>query len=299
MPELLELAAMACETASKEGAEFADVVVHRGKNMSVELEKGSVKSSDMHWRTDVSVRAFVKGGTGWANTSGLGEKDVTAAAKNAATLAKIAQPDPDFVSLPRPATYQEVEGLYDPKIAELDIQQVIAYAVMNIDAAREVADDVIVAGGASTGVGEYALVNSLGVQATRRGTWISVSIFSIIKRGDDVGSFFEFDQARTLADFTAEGIGIKATEIALQFLGSRKVETKTLPVVFGPLASRGIFWAVCANANAEDIQRNRSYLVGKRGEKIASDIVTITDNALIPRGMSSSSFDGEGFPASL
>jgi len=44
------------------------------------------------------------------------------------------------------------------------------------------------------------------------------------------------------------------------------------------------------------VQRNRSYLLGKKGEQIASDLLTLTDNAPIPRGGSSSAYDGEGFP---
>jgi PmbA protein len=119
------------------------------------------------------------------------------------------------------------------------------------------------------------------------GTSISASIFAIIKRGDDVGSYSEFDYGRTLDDFTPDGIGGKAAEAALKFVGSRKIETCILPVVLGPLASYGLFSALCGNANAEDIQRDRSYLIGMKGKQVASELVTIIDDGLYPRGMSS------------
>jgi PmbA protein len=297
MEDLLTLAQNACDAAVQAEAEFVDVSAYRGKSMNVELEKNAIKSCDVRWNSGVSVRAFVRGGTGWSSTSGLEEQDVLAVARQAAELARAAEPDPDFVSLPGPAEYEEVEGLYDPRIVELDVKDLIGWATMNIDAARSVDDGAIVSGGGGCGFGESALVNSLGVQALSRSTSVGMSIFAIVKRpGDDVGSFFEFDGGRMRDDFEPEGLGVKATEQAMKFLGARKIETGTLPVIFGPLASRSIFYSLCYNANAEDVQRKRSYLIGKKGEQIASDLLTLTDNALLPRGQGSSAYDGEGFP---
>jgi PmbA protein len=296
MQDLLSLATIACETAVKEGAEFVDVGAHRGKGISVELEKDAIKSSDVRLNSGLSVRVFIGGGMGFASTTGLNEGDAVQVARSAVALSRVAQPDPDFVSLPSPAAYPEVEGLYDRRIVDLDVEQVIEWAVANIDAAKSVCPDVIVNGGASSGFGESALTNSLGVQACSSGTHVGAWIFAIVRRGDDVGSFYEWDNGRMLDDFCPDGIGTRAAQTALSFLGARKVETKTMPVIFGPLASRSILYAVAMGADAEDVQRNRSYLCGKKEERIASDLLTIHDDALIPRGLSSSQHDGEGFP---
>jgi PmbA protein len=296
MDDLLKLAHAACEAAVAAGAEFVDVSASRGRGMNVELEKGAIKSCDARWNAGVAVRAFVRGGQGWASASGLDEEEALTAARNAAELAKVAEPDPDFVSLPEAASYPAVEGLHDPRIAELEVQDLIRWAAENIDAARDVEPDVIIGGGARAGWGEGVLVNSLGVEAASRGTNVGLSIFAITKRGDDVGSYFEFDTARRMDDFEPEGIGAKAAEEAIKFLRAQKIDTGVLPVVFGPLASNGIFGILCANANAESVQRKRSFLIGKRGEQIASELVTLVDDALIANGLSSSAYDGEGFP---
>jgi len=296
MDDLLDLAHKACDAAAAAGAEFVDVSAARGRWMNVELEKGAIKSCDARWNAGVSVRAFVRGGQGWASSSGLDEAEALTAARNAAELAKAAEPDPDFVTLPGPADYSAVEGLDDPRIAELEVKDLIRWAGENIDAAREMEPEVVVHGGARSGWGESALVNSLGVEATNRSTHIGMSIFAIVKRGDDVGSYYEFDTGRRLDDFEPDGIGAKATQEAVKFLSARKIETGVLPVVFGPLASHGIFSMLCWSANAESVQRKRSYLIGKKGEKIASELVTLVDDALIPNGLGSSAYDGEGFP---
>jgi len=298
MKNLLEIAHMACDVAKREGAEFVDVVASRGRSTRVELEKGAIKSTDARWNFGVSIRAFVKGGLGSSSSSGtFVEDDIIIAAKHAAELAKVAEPDPDFVSLPAPAMYQEVTGLYDEKIAQIGVKEIIEYATSNIDSALSVREDAIISGGSSAGFGESALVNSLGVESEENYSYIGVSISATIKQDDDVGVYFESNGARVLSDFKPEGIGAKATEEAIKFLGAQHIETKAMPVVFGPFASTDLFYSLCYNANAEDIQRRRSYLIGMKGEQVASELVTLLDDPLYPRGMSSQRHDGEGYPS--
>jgi len=298
MKNLLEISRMACDVAKREGAEFVDVVASRGRSTRVELEKGAIKSTDARWNFGVSIRAFVKGGLGSSSSSGtFVEDDIISAAKYAAELAKVAEPDPDFVSLPSPAMYQEVTGLYDEKIARIGVKEIIEYATSNIDSALSVREDAIISGGSSAGFGESALVNSLGVESEEKYSYIGVSISATIKQDDDVGIYFESNGGRVLSDFKPEGIGAKATEEAIKFLGAQHIETKVMPVVFGPFASTDLFYSLCYNANAEDIQRRRSYLIGMKGEQVASELVTLLDDPLYPRGMSSQRHDGEGYPS--
>jgi PmbA protein len=296
MDDLLVLARKACEAAVQAGAEFADVSVSRGRHASVELEKGAIKSCDAGWSSGLGVRAFVRGGRGYANADGLEEGEALRAARTAVELAKIAEPDPDFVSLPARAEYPVVEGRYDPRIVALGIQDVIRWARENIDSAREVDPDICVAGGGGFGWHESALVNNLGVEAADRGTSVSFSVFAIARRGEDVGSFGDYDAGRMLEDFDPAGLGAKVAREAHRFLGARKIATGVLPVVFGPRAARSVFYGIAMAAAAESVQRNRSYLIGKRGERIASPLLTLIDDPLIPGGMGSSPFDNEGFP---
>jgi len=67
-----------------------------------------------------------------------------------------------------------------------------------------------------------------------------------------------------------------------------------MTLVLGPLASAGLLGGIVGAANAESIQRGRSYLCGKVGERIAGEHLTIVDNGLIPRGARSGAHDGEG-----
>ena len=295
---LKRLASIACDAAISSGAEFADVSARTGRNLGVEIRANAIKSCDCKTGGDISVRAIYRGGTGWSSTDKLTEESAVEAGRNAANLARLAEPDPDFVTLPEPAdSYPDVPGLSDPGIAHIDIKQIIKYAVENIDSARAVSSDAIVEGGFSAGYDTSALVNSLGVSLGREGSYVGGYTMVVIRRGDDVGSFYDFDSARVLADFAPDGIGARAAKQALKFLGSRKIETQRLPIILGPLAGRSVFDSIVDNADAENVQRGRSFMAGKVGQKIGSDLLTITDDPLIPRGLSSRPWDSEGTPS--
>ncbi len=297
MHELMRYAEMACDLARSEGAEYVDVVASRGKSIQVEIEMGSIKSTDAKWGAGVSVRAYIRGGLGVSSTSGsFTEEDIHQVAKNAVELARVAEPDPDFVDLPGPSTYQEIPGLYDSRICELGIKDVMGFAVQNIDSAKAIHKDSIVSGGSSVSFGGGAFANSQGIRLFEEYSSVGVNIQSTVHRGDDVGSYFEGKSARYLDDFDPEGIGSKATEVALKYLGAEDMKTGVFPVVLGPYATAALFHALVQSANAEDIQRQRSYLIDMKGKQVASELVSLLDDPLYPRGLASSRADGDGFP---
>lgn len=296
MDDLLKIAEIACEAAISAGAELADAFAERGRELSVSVEKNEIGSSDTRASASVSVRAFVGGGTGWWSASTVAEEVAREAGRQAAELAKAAEPDPDFVSLVSPQPYPIVARLFDPAVASLAAGDVAGWVTRNIDGARAIAPDALVSGEAGARWREAALANSLGVRALQRTTSASVFAQVVIRQNGDVGSFYEWDSARNLADLSPDDIGAKAAREALKYLNSRTAETATLPVIFGPLAARGLLMGLCGAASAEDVQRKRSFLVGRKGEAVASDLVTLVDDALIPGGLSSSPFDGDGYP---
>lgn len=296
LDDLIELSEIACREAVRAGADFADGSASRARELSVEVEKNAIKSSDARTWGHISVRAFASGGTGWWSASSISQRGAREAGRRAAELAKAAEPDPDFVDLVDPAPYPEVEGLYDERVTGLDASELAGWITGNIDSAREIAEDAIVAGGAHASSREWALANNLGVRVAQRGTSASVSVHVVVRRNDDVGSFYEWDAARLLSDLELEGIGARATKEALKYLSSRTMRTASLPVVLGPLASRAFLMGLCGAASAEEVQRDRSFLIGRLGDAIASPCLTLADDPLIPGGLSSAICDGDGFP---
>src|SRR4051812_50045454 len=58
--------------------------------------------------------------------------------------------------------------------------------------------------------------------------------------------------------------------------------------------ARSIIGMLFSVANGSSFWRKSSYLIGKEGEAVASPLVTVVDDPLIPRAPGSRPFDGDG-----
>ncbi|MFP4250226.1 MAG: TldD/PmbA family protein [Armatimonadota bacterium] len=294
MGELLDIAQAAVEAAQRSGADFCDAYCSDTTEVSVEVEKSSINYCSTVRDQGLSVRAYVNGGQGFATIQQLTTEGAREAAQRAVELARAAHPDPDFVRLPDPAEAEPVPELFDEEMAGLDAGEFVDWCLRGIDEARAVAEDAIVQGGAGAGWGESALASSTGIAVSKRASSAGLSFFVIIARDEDVGTFFEQDMARRMADLEIDRIGEKAAQEALRQLGSRPVPTARVPLVLGPLATMSLTGSVISAAEADGVQRNRSWLAGREGDRIASEALTVREEPLVPAGLRSSEYDGEG-----
>ena len=290
----LDLCADCVRKAVGLGAEWCDVSAGTGRDISVSVEKSGIKTADAGQGDDVAIRVFVKGGMGYASVSGRDPGDIDEAVRRAVALANEASADPDFKSLPPPQPAPEVDGLFDDRIAGMGVEDVVRITVANLEAGKALEPEANLSGHVGLSVGRGALASSAGVALESRGTDIVADIEALVKRGGDTGYFYEFDFGRQLADCRLDDVAAGAVLGARRFLGARRIKSGRMALVLGPLASYGFLGGIVAAANAESIQRGRSYLCGKVDETIASPVLTIVDNGLVPRGVRSGAHDGEG-----
>jgi PmbA protein len=278
----------------KRGAEWGDVSAFSFDERSVSIENGSIKAAETARTAGVIIRAFVDGGRGFYTTNGVSDEEIVRGARLAYEMALSAEKDPDFVSLPSPEEAEEIEGLYDERLEAYGIQDCVAVAVKNVEEARKVCRDVVVMGGVGAGSYESVFSSLSGIEISKKRTSVEAGVSAIIRREDDIGSFHDFDAGHSLGDVELEKLGETVTKEALEFLGAKKIGTGRMAIVLGPLAAYSFLHFIVSAANAESYQRRRSFLTDKLGEKIASEELSLTDDGLIPKGIYSGSFDGEG-----
>ncbi len=75
---------------------------------------------------------------------------------------------------------------------------------------------------------------------------------------------------------------------------STKVATQKVPVIFEPRTARSLLGDLFDAVNGSSIYRHASFLAGKLGEKIATENLTIIDDATMPGLFGSTPFDDEG-----
>lgn len=103
---------------------------------------------------------------------------------------------------------------------------------------------------------------------------------------------FELLERLDPADFTEE-----AASRAVGLLTARRAPSGTFPVIFHPSIT-GLLTheALGHNAEADHVVAGTSILAGKMGEALASELLTIVDDATVPGSWGSYFYDSEGTP---
>jgi len=287
-------AVKACELLKKKPIDQAEVFIVSGNDISVEIEKNKISSSAMHSNMTITMLAFCRGGRGKYSTTIYNGEDIKKAVDVVSAIAANAHPDPDFKTLPFPSKYPKVPDLFDEKIASLEREKFFKWITNALEEALNKEPNIIMSGEISLSSGQGFLANTNLVAAGSKATHISLSLFGVLRRNNETGSAFDFDEARILKDFSPLGLGAKVAMQARAQLGARKCKGGKLPVVLGPLGSMSLFVTLVGACNGEEVQRKRSFLCDMKNKQIASEILTIVDDPLIPAGLHSAAFDGEG-----
>lgn len=79
-------------------------------------------------------------------------------------------------------------------------------------------------------------------------------------------------------------------------LGAKKVKSQKVPVVFDPMMAASFIGGIAGAVNGDAVYKKASFLASRLGQPIAPATVTIVDDGLMPRGLATSPFDGEGVP---
>jgi len=147
------------------------------------------------------------------------------------------------------------------------------------------------------GEGEVFLANSNGMVKSYRSSGCSYGVSVVAEKGDQKSSGGEYCSRRFFSDLLPpEELAEKAARSAYEMLDPRMVRTQRAPVVFDPDVAGSLLGGILGAINGERVLQGASFLAGKVGEKIASDLLTIVDDGTRPKGMASSPFDGEGVP---
>ncbi len=301
---LLEIAADVVARARSRGADVAEAVARSGSELSTKVRLGEPELVEEAAHRGVGMRVIRDQRVAMTSTSDLSPRGIERFVSDAMELLDVAQPDP-FAGPADPSLYAQPPfpalDLYDPSGGEITAEQAVALAQRGEAAAREADPRITNSEGAtfSRTAGAFGLVLSSGFSGGYATSYASLVVTPV---ADDEGGKkrrgYHWTAKRHLAELLSpEEVGKEATRRTVRKLGARKVPTCEAPVVFDPDAARSLLGLFAGCAMGSSIWRKSSYLVGREGSRVASDLITIVDDPLIVRGPGSRPFDGEGLPA--
>jgi PmbA protein len=300
MAELdLNLAEWALGIAKKNGATAAEVLLVSGESLSAGVRLGEVEKLKSARERRLGLRVFSGQSSATSSTAEIEQDSLKEFIKSTVDLAKLTAPDP-WSGLPdaslHPKSFPELElEDHQHRIIEatkaLEIARIAEKAALNSDPRIKNSE------GAEFDSGTYRVIfaNSQGFAGEYSGTNYHLGIAPIAQddSGMQVGYWYTSSRRYQGLD-EAELVGKKAAERALRRLGSRKIKTTRVPIVFDPQMAAGLVHTLASAASGPSLYKGASYLVGKLSQKVASPNVTLVDDARMPGGLGSKPFDGEG-----
>ena len=200
-------------------------------------------------------------------------------------LAKISRENPEYGGIARgPFTYSEMRS--DSRLKNLT--EVSDFALAAINKALEEATTT--AGILFLTNKDIFLSSSGGIEAQDELTSIELSIRAFSQKE---ASGHSVSCSPTLDGFEPEKAGEEAGELSKLAVNPVRGDEGSFDIVFAPLILGSILSYSVEMVSAFNVQAGRSMYVGKVGEEVASEKVTVTDT---PSGLKQPRFDDEGVP---
>jgi PmbA protein len=247
----------------------------------------------------LGLRLYVDERFSLHSTTDLRPEQVKAFVAEAIALTGALQPD-EYRKITDPALYEgraEVDlELVDAGIPDLTRDERLALCETQ-NALLAGKDKVVSAtSGCEDGSTVSAAASSNGFRGTHEETWLWIgSEVTLRDEGDKRPEAWMWAGAANRADVpTPEEVAKIALERAHRRLGATKGPTARTTMVVDPSAAPSLVSRLLKSANAELVQQGQSFYAEKKGQKMFSELLTVVDDPLMPRGFGSRLYDGEG-----
>ncbi|MDP3237555.1 MAG: TldD/PmbA family protein [Myxococcales bacterium] len=295
-----QLAKKLVARAKKMGAKQAEAFVQVGREATCRVRDGEIEHLTQATSKGVGLRVIVKNRLGVSFTSDFEPSSLNAFVDRAVKLAEAAAPNP-LNGLPDEkdlGDFPDVGALYDPEVASLAADWKITAALEMEKAAR--ADPrikTVESVEAGESVGEVFLASSAGITGYSQGTSVYLYTGAVAEADGQLQNSWWYDARRFLRDLESpEHVAKEAARRAVRMLGAKKVKSQKVPVVFDPMMAASFIGGIAGAVNGDAVYKKSSFLASKLGQTIAPPTITIVDDGLMPKGLATSPFDGEGVP---
>ena len=297
-----ELAARAIAAATGAGAKDARAFVSRSRDVTVEWRDGKLDRIRESTAQSLRVSLYVDGRFSASGTSDLRPDAIDEFVGGMVAATRFLATD-EHRKLPDPKRYEGAvtSGLdiYDAGIGSVAPESRLADAKALEDAARAGAGDGrIVSATAEVSDSESAWVglSTNSFDAAERSSSFSRSVeVSVRDDKDRKPEGYAYCDACFAADLQPiAALGAEALRRADDQRGASQAPTGPYDVVVENRVAERLFGHLIGALSGEDIQQKSSFLEGKLGARVGSELLTVTSDPHLPRGLSTSAWDGEG-----
>ncbi|MBJ6751296.1 TldD/PmbA family protein [Geomonas anaerohicana] len=282
------------------GGEFADIYYEDGAYTSVTCEDGKVERVLSAADRGIGIRVISGFSTAYAYTNQLSQDSLLQLAETVSRGVRSGVPHPDFNLCVRKSAPGYAVAVPPDQV---DLAQKVALVGRADRAARGYDARIrqVLAVYRDTRVKTQS-VNSLG-EFHEESSCSTVFLAQVVAQDgkvtqtgyEPVGAARGFE---LFDEFPPEELALKAAARGVMMLGARKSPAGQFPVVLSSEAGGTmVHEAIGHGLEADLVQAGSSVYRGRIGEQVASELITVIDDATIPYARGSFGFDSEGSPA--
>ncbi|WP_295615866.1 TldD/PmbA family protein [uncultured Methanobrevibacter sp.] len=280
------------EEAKREISKYSDdyeIYLENTELLQLDSQKTDLNFAKEEISLGIGIRVIKDGAVGFAFTSDMNE--IAKTCENAYLNSKLNSKDENF-SFAQVEKLPKVKGTFDKKFRGLDLDELTS----SLKAVLNCIDDhgcQTTSGGFSAAEGEALIVNSNGVEAYDKSTGFSLGVSINAIKDDDLATAYD-STSSCFYDLDGIKLAEDLCDLAKSSLGGENIETSNKDVVLDYHAVTSLLSIFMSGFSADNVQRGRSRLAGKIGEKIVSENLSIFDDGTVEGGLSSAVCDDEG-----
>ena len=296
---ILDLLQYAVKQAESLGARDAEAYGAINNESEVSIENNDVKQAKSQRTSSIGIRVVLNGSIGFYSTNNLAKSKIKEAAAMAIRVAH-ASPKNMHNVLPSKSKSKSksLRGIYDRNADSFQTLDAVRRADEMLKSAKSYDSRVSVdSGNFSAEVTMHALANSNGIELREKASIFSWSIMGMAIEDSEISSFdYQVGGSHYIKDIDVYNSATEFAQTVVNSLGTRKIEESFKgEMLLTPMAANEMIEEIIAHAiNSDAVQKKASHFAGKIGKEVASDLLTVEDDATNVEGLNASSFDREG-----
>ena len=298
LAQLQEMSETVLCLAKEAGASAAEAEVSLGFGQNVSVRMNETETIEYNRDKGVSVSVYFGQQKGHASTSDLSPQALQDTVAAACNIARYTAKD-EFCGLADAALMaKNIPDLDLHHPWDITVDGAIELAKVCESEARGVDTRITNSEGASVSTyeGMFAYANSHGFNGGYASSRHSLSCSVIADDGqDNMQRDYWYSTARSADDLeSAQHVGRLAGERTVRRLGSQRIKTAQVPVMFDASISSGLISHLISAISGGSLYRKSSFLLDSLGKQVMSPLVTIEEQPHLLRGLASAPFDNEG-----
>jgi len=285
--------------AKSKGASQGDVMMAESESFFVTVRMGEVEKISQAGEKRLGLRLFFGHSSASASTSDISKKSIEKLVEDTARMARVTAQDPhgglpDAGELARELPQLD---LIDEPARSVSVDEKIAIALQAEKSALAYDPRITNSEGAefSNQFGRVIYASSHGFAGEYSGSTFGHSVSPVASQNGSMQRDYWYSSNRKFLRLESPAsVGEKAAQRVLRRLGGRKIKTGEAPIVFDPEMAASLLRNLASAVSGYSLYKGASFLAGKLGAQIGSDLLTVIDDGTIPGALGSRPFDGEG-----